>query len=78
MAMEDACVLAEELRAATTVDGALSSYVDRRKARVGWVQRQSMAVGESLTVPSAVRNTALRERGIEAMQSRFGPLVPAP
>jgi 2-polyprenyl-6-methoxyphenol hydroxylase-like FAD-dependent oxidoreductase len=78
MAMEDACVLAEELRAATTVDGALASYVDRRKARVEWVQRQSMAVGESLTVPSAVRNTALRERGIEAMQSRFGPLVPAP
>jgi hypothetical protein len=27
---------------------------------------------------SAVRNAALRERGNEAMQPRFGPLVPAP
>jgi 2-polyprenyl-6-methoxyphenol hydroxylase-like FAD-dependent oxidoreductase len=78
MAMEDACVLAEELRAATTVHGALASYVSRRKARVVWVQRQSMVVGESLTIPSAVRNAALRERGNEAMQSRFRPLVPAP
>jgi 2-polyprenyl-6-methoxyphenol hydroxylase-like FAD-dependent oxidoreductase len=78
MAMEDACVLAEELRAAETVESALASYVNRRKARVKWVQHQSMAVGEILTVPSAVRNAALRERGNEAMKSRFGPLVPAP
>ena len=78
MAMEDACVLAEELRAAATVESALASYVSRRKPRVEWVQHQSMAVGESLTVPSAVRNAALRERGNEAMQARFGPLVPAP
>jgi len=36
MAMEDACVLAEELRAAATVEGALASYVNRRRARVRW------------------------------------------
>ena len=78
MAMEDACVLAEELRAAATVESALTSYVNRRKARVKWVQHQSMAIGEIITVPSAVRNAALRERGNEAMKSRFGPLVPAP
>jgi 2-polyprenyl-6-methoxyphenol hydroxylase-like FAD-dependent oxidoreductase len=78
MAMEDACVLAEELRAAATVESALASYVSRRKPRVEWVQHQSIAVGESLTVPSAVRNPAMRERGNEAMQARFGPLVPAP
>jgi len=78
MAMEDACVLAEELRAAAAVGSVLASYVNRRKARVKWVQHQSMAVGEILTVPSAVRNAALRERGDEAMKSRFDPLVPAP
>jgi len=78
MAMEDACVLAEELRAAASVQNALASYVNRRKARVKWVQHQSKAVGEILAVPSAVRNAALRERGNEAMKSRFGPLVPAP
>jgi 2-polyprenyl-6-methoxyphenol hydroxylase-like FAD-dependent oxidoreductase len=78
MAMEDACVLADELRAAATVESALASFVSRRKPRVQWVQKQSMAAGEILTVPSAVRNAALRERGNEAMQSRFRPLVPAP
>ena len=78
MAMEDACVLAEELRASATVESALASYVDRRKPRVEWVQRQSMAVGEILNVPSAVRNAALREGGNQMMQARFGPLVPAP
>jgi len=78
MAMEDACVLAEELRAATTVEAALESYVRRRKPRVEWVQHQSMAVGESLIIPSAVRNATLCQRGNEAMHARFGPLVSAP
>ena len=78
MAMEDACVLARELRAAVTVEDALASYVSRRMPRVRWVQQQSMALGEILTGPSEVRYAALRERGTEAMQARFGPLVPAP
>jgi 2-polyprenyl-6-methoxyphenol hydroxylase-like FAD-dependent oxidoreductase len=78
MAMEDAYVLAEELRASATVASALAGYVDRRKPRVEWVQRQSMAVGEILTVQSAVRNPAMCERGDQMMQARFGPLVPAP
>jgi 2-polyprenyl-6-methoxyphenol hydroxylase-like FAD-dependent oxidoreductase len=51
MAMEDACVLAEELCAAATVEGAFASYVDRRRARVEWVQHQSMAVGEIVRGP---------------------------
>jgi 2-polyprenyl-6-methoxyphenol hydroxylase-like FAD-dependent oxidoreductase len=46
MAMEDACVLAEELRASATVESALASYVDRRKPRVECVQRQRMAVDD--------------------------------
>jgi 2-polyprenyl-6-methoxyphenol hydroxylase-like FAD-dependent oxidoreductase len=78
MAMEDACVLAEELWTEATVEGALANYVRRRKPRVEWVQRQSMTVGESLAIPAAVRNAALRDRGNEAMQARFGPLVSSP
>jgi 2-polyprenyl-6-methoxyphenol hydroxylase-like FAD-dependent oxidoreductase len=78
MAMEDACVLAEELHAASTVESALTRYANRRRDRVKWVQHQSMAVGEILRVPSALRNTALRERGNETMESRFRLLVPAP
>jgi 2-polyprenyl-6-methoxyphenol hydroxylase-like FAD-dependent oxidoreductase len=78
MAMEDACVLAEELRAATTVEVALESYVRRRKPRVEWVQRQSMTLANLVTASSADRNTTLRERGTQVMQDRFGPLVPPP
>lgn len=78
MAMEDACTLADELRAAATVENALASYVSRRKPRVKWVQQQSMALAEILTSPSAARNAALRERGKETMLARFGPLVAAP
>ena len=78
MAMEYACVLAKELRASATVESALASYVDRRKPRVRWVQQQSMALAEIVTGPSTPRNAALRERGHEAMQARFGPLAQAP
>jgi len=78
MAMEDAYVLAEELRASTTVENALASYVNRRKPRVEWVQRQSMAVGDILKVPPAVRNPGMREAGDQMMQARFNPLVQAP
>jgi len=78
MAMEDACALAEELRASALQD-ALASYVNRRKPRVEWVQHQSMTLAESLTTgPSAVRDAALRERGNQIMRARFGPLVAAP
>ena len=78
MAMEDACVLAEELRLAATVEDALASYVRRRKPRVEWVQRQSMGLANLLTASSAARNAMLRERGTQLMQDRFGPLVPPP
>ena len=70
--------LAEELRASDSVERALTSFVARRTPRVKWVQQQSMALAEILTGLSPVRNAALRERDHEAMQARFGPLVPAP
>jgi FAD-dependent urate hydroxylase len=78
MAMEDASVLAEALRSAPTVESALSDYVIRRRPRIKWVQRQSLATAESLRMPAAVRNAALRERGNQIMESRFGPLISAP
>jgi 2-heptyl-3-hydroxy-4(1H)-quinolone synthase len=78
MAMEDACVLAEELNASTTVESALAKYVNRRKPRVEWVQRQSMAVGDILKVPSTIRNPRMREAGNQMMQARFNPLVQSP
>ena len=78
LAMEDAYVLAEELRAADSVEHALERYVSRRKARVSWVQQASRAVTESFRLAPAVRNAALRERGDRLMQERFAPLILAP
>ncbi|HEV2281959.1 MAG TPA: FAD-dependent monooxygenase [bacterium] len=78
MAMEDAVVLAEVLRSASTIEQALAAYVDRRRPRVKWVQQQSMATAEALRTPPAVRNPALRERGNEMLRSRFGPLLAPP
>ena len=78
MAMEDVCVLVEELRSAPTVESALSAFVPRRKARTRWVQQQSMALGEILRTPSDIRNAALRERGDQMTQARFRALIGPP
>jgi len=78
MAMEDAWVLAEELRTAATLESALARYVSRRRPRVEWVQRESIAVAESLAMPPVIRNAALKERGDQMMRFRLGPLVAAP
>jgi 2-polyprenyl-6-methoxyphenol hydroxylase-like FAD-dependent oxidoreductase len=58
IAMEDACVLAEELRAAATMQAALESYVRRGKPRTEWVQRQSMGLANLsplLRQPATIR-----------------------
>jgi 2-polyprenyl-6-methoxyphenol hydroxylase-like FAD-dependent oxidoreductase len=78
MAMEDACVLAEELRSGATIEAALASFAKRRKPRVEWVQRQSMAVTQMQDLPAGSRTIALRESGDRATRARFAPLVAAP
>ena len=50
--MEDAYVLAQELRSATSVETALDMHACRRTSRVKWVQEQSRAVGERLRLLS--------------------------
>jgi 2-polyprenyl-6-methoxyphenol hydroxylase-like FAD-dependent oxidoreductase len=78
MAMEDACVLAEVLCAADSVESALDTYIARRRPRAEWVQQHSRAVAESFRLPPAIRNAAFRERGDQGMHDRFALLVPAP
>ena len=78
MAMEDACVLAEVLCEAESVESALDTYVKRRRPRVDWVQQQSRVRAKSLLLPPAIRNTTLRERGDQIMHDNFGPLISAP
>ncbi len=78
MAMEDAVVLSEILRAANTVEDALDAYVRRRRPRTDWVQEQSRTALAAWLLPPAVRDAALREGGDEMMRTRFAPLRPAP
>jgi 2-polyprenyl-6-methoxyphenol hydroxylase-like FAD-dependent oxidoreductase len=78
LAIEDAWVLAEVLRAAPTVERALAVYTERRRPRVDWVHRESRAVAEGFRMPPQVRNGVLRERGSAMLRHRFGPLVENP
>jgi FAD-dependent urate hydroxylase len=78
LAMEDAWVLAELLRAEPTAEQALSAYVQRRAPRVGWVQRQSRALAEAFDTPPRERNEIMRERGAAMFKQRYGPLVEQP
>jgi 2-polyprenyl-6-methoxyphenol hydroxylase-like FAD-dependent oxidoreductase len=78
MALEDAWVLAEVLRAAPTVQSALATYAERRRPRVDWVQRESLAVAEGFRMPPQVRNGVLRQRGSAMLRHRFGPLAEDP
>jgi 2-polyprenyl-6-methoxyphenol hydroxylase-like FAD-dependent oxidoreductase len=78
MAMEDAVVLAEELRAADSVALALDRYVARRKPRADWVQEQSRIAARAWVLPPAVRDAALRERGDQMLRDRYRALIPVP
>ena len=78
MAMEDALVLTDCLRAADSVERALEGYVQRRRPRVEWVQQQSRAAAQAWVLPLAVRNAALRERGDQMFRDRYRPLIPVP
>jgi 2-polyprenyl-6-methoxyphenol hydroxylase-like FAD-dependent oxidoreductase len=78
MAIEDAFVLAELLAASRTVEDALEAYVQRRRPRVDWVQRESGALGKSALLPPTVRDAVLRERGAEMFRNRYLPLLAEP
>jgi FAD-dependent urate hydroxylase len=76
--MEDACLLAETLRTASTVAEAIEDYVSRRRPRVTWVHEESDTVAQSFRKPPGVRNAALRQYGNQLLLQRFAPLVAAP
>ena len=78
LAIEDALVLAEVLRAADTVEQALDAYVTRRRPRVEWVQEQSRATARAWILPPDSRNAALRDRGDQMLQDRYRPLAEVP
>jgi 2-polyprenyl-6-methoxyphenol hydroxylase-like FAD-dependent oxidoreductase len=81
MAIEDALVLADELRHAAhpaDIPGTLAAFAARRHPRVQWVRQQSHALGELVRLPAHIRDGALREHGTTAFHDRYQPLVAAP
>ncbi|MET8230306.1 FAD-dependent monooxygenase [Micromonospora sp. NPDC005298] len=63
MALEDAVVLAESLRAAGGVDAALVAYESRRRPRTRWVRDRTRDRNRTRDVPPALRDPLLRGRG---------------
>ena len=78
MALEDALVLAETLTADSAVDSALAGYVQRRQARVTWVQEQTHRRDRTRNLPSVVRNLTLRLAAERIFRSNYGPLRELP
>ena len=78
MAIEDALVLADELRRAADIPAAVAAFAARRRPRVEWVRGQSQALTDLVRLPALVRNRGLRDRGVSAFHDRYRPLVAAP
>ena len=78
MAIEDALVLADELRRTPDMPAAVAAFGARRRPRVDWVREQSQALTELVRLPARVRDRGLRERDVSAFYDRYRPLVAAP
>jgi FAD-dependent urate hydroxylase len=78
MAIEDAYVLADELRRSADIPGALAAFARRRGSRVEWARGQSQALGDLVRLPAAVRDAMLAEHGTASFIDRFRPLTAAP
>src|SRR5262249_5901287 len=78
MAVEDAYVLAEFLRAPDTVEAALDRYVKRQNPGVRWVQQEILSVSKIIGLPSEPRKAPLGPGGEETFRHRSQPLVAPP
>jgi 2-polyprenyl-6-methoxyphenol hydroxylase-like FAD-dependent oxidoreductase len=78
MALEDAFVLAEELRRADAVERALDQFIARRRPRTNWVQEQSRIAAKGWALPPAARDAVLRERGDQMLRDRYSALISPP
>ncbi|MGC4855577.1 FAD-dependent monooxygenase [Micromonospora sp. DT4] len=75
MALEDAVVLAESLRAAGSVEAALMAYESRRRPRTRWVADRTRDRDRTRDVPPALRDPLLRGRGGRIFGEHYRLLV---
>jgi FAD-dependent urate hydroxylase len=78
MALEDAAVLGDVLRAGSDVPSALKAFEDRRRPRTDWILEHTRERDRIRDIPPEVRDPMLRERGerlfAEAYRGLLGPL----
>ena len=78
MALEDALVLARMLGTHGASAESLSAFAERRRPRVRWVQQRTHRRDRIRTLPTALRNLALR-LGAGALYRRdYGPILEEP
>lgn len=75
MAVEDAVVLAGELRRVGCVPEALTAYESRRRPRTKWVLDRTRDRDRTRDVPPALRDPLLRGRGGRIFQEHYRLLV---
>lgn len=75
MALEDAVVLAEEVRRTDDLDAALIRYESRRRPRTRWVLDRTRDRDRTRDVPPPLRDPVLRGRGGRIFQEHYRLLV---
>jgi 2-polyprenyl-6-methoxyphenol hydroxylase-like FAD-dependent oxidoreductase len=75
MAMEDALVLAEELSRRGSIGKAFGAYVERRKPRTDWVQKQCRVRDKMRALPASPRAAILKLFGTLLYRRSFAPLL---
>jgi 2-polyprenyl-6-methoxyphenol hydroxylase-like FAD-dependent oxidoreductase len=75
LACEDALLLAEVVSQSSNIEEALSVFVQRREARVAWVQKQCSARDRMRTLPAFVSRSLLRHFGTSLYKKSYLPLL---
>jgi 2-polyprenyl-6-methoxyphenol hydroxylase-like FAD-dependent oxidoreductase len=75
LACEDALLLAEVVSELSSIDEALNVFVQRREARVAWVQKQCLARDRMRTLPAFVSSQILRYFGESLYETSYLPLL---
>jgi 2-polyprenyl-6-methoxyphenol hydroxylase-like FAD-dependent oxidoreductase len=78
MALEDALVLSQMLATHDSPAEALSAFRERRRARVRWVRQRTHRRDRIRTLPSPLRNLALRLAGTAFYRRDYRPLFDEP
>jgi 2-heptyl-3-hydroxy-4(1H)-quinolone synthase len=78
MALEDALVLSRMLGSHHSIADALSAFNERRRARTQWVQQRTHRRDRIRTLPSPLRDLALRLAGSVFYRRDYLPLLSEP